>query len=64
MVLAKDNLNKELEKAGRWQAQAERFSPIGLGAQFTPASIQRTHASVIQANSIVVPPLQRPVGHH
>eukprot|EP00975_Prorocentrum_lima_P007179 1542147-Prorocentrum_lima.AAC.1 len=36
----------------------------GLGAELTPASVQRTHGSVIQANSVVVPLLQLPVGNH
>eukprot|EP00975_Prorocentrum_lima_P026367 5541340-Prorocentrum_lima.AAC.1 len=56
--LARETLDKEREKAGRLQAQAERFSPAGLRAEFTPSSIQRTYGSMIQANSVVVPPLR------
>eukprot|EP00975_Prorocentrum_lima_P048660 10182666-Prorocentrum_lima.AAC.1 len=35
-----------------------------MGGGFTPAPIQRTHGHVIQANSVVVPPLHLPVGQH
>eukprot|EP00975_Prorocentrum_lima_P002805 618625-Prorocentrum_lima.AAC.1 len=35
-----------------------------MGGGLTSAPIQRTHGSGIQANSVVVPPLQLLVGQH
>eukprot|EP00975_Prorocentrum_lima_P053919 11310806-Prorocentrum_lima.AAC.1 len=52
LVLAREAVDKERERADRLQVQPQAFSPVCLGSGAPPAPVQRTHGSVIQANSL------------